>query len=120
YAKGKWIPVQHWTWWRSGPTSNGRVEDLATLKLAQPTTGYIFDFRKSPVRIGMNLAMVGHPLGNKVSLTQGRVIARKVIQSVPLLAVNLLGAEGASGSAFVDDDGLVVGVLQAGLGSKDV
>ena len=32
----------------------------------------------------------------------------------------MLGAEGASGSPFIDDQGRVVGLLQLGLGSKDV
>jgi hypothetical protein len=64
--------------------------------------------------------MIGHPLGNRISLNQGKVLRRVRLGRVPLVAVRMLGAEGASGSSFVDDQGRVVGLLQLGLGSKDV
>lgn len=117
---GRWVKVTRTTYWTTDTRSNGQVEDLATLRLASSTTGHIFDFRTSSPRIGTNLAMVGHPLGNELSLTQGKLLARKRVGQVPIIFVNLLGGEGASGSAFVDNEGKVVGVLQLGLGSADI
>ena len=40
------------------------------------------------------------------------------LNGAPILAVRMLGAEGASGAPFIDDSGRVVGILQLGLGSK--
>ncbi len=64
--------------------------------------------------------MAGYPLGNQLSLNQGKIIWRGKVRGAPLLAVRMLGAEGASGAPFIDDAGRVVGILQVGLGSKDV
>jgi len=118
-ASGKWIRVVSGTFWTTGKDA-GVAEDLETLKLAAPAPGHIFDFRSSPAPRGLNLAMIGYPLGNDVSFTQGRIKAVLRLHSVPLIVVNLLGAEGASGSAFVDNNGEVVGILQIGLGGKDI
>jgi hypothetical protein len=115
----RWIRVQTWHWWYNRRPADGRIVDLAVLKLAQRVDAYLFNIRPTKVPLGTNLAMVGHPLGNGVSVTQGRLIARNRYQGVPLILVNLLGAEGASGSAFLDGEGNVVGVLQAGIGGKD-
>lgn len=116
---GRWIRVKSSSWWRTGAGSKGRVEDLATLRLAEPTYGYIFDFRRSPPRRGTNLAMLGHPLGNRLSMTQGPLFARFWVGKVPVIAVRMLSAEGASGAPIVDDNGDVVGIVQVGLGKRD-
>jgi len=119
-VKGQWVGVASWNWWYSQRPSDGRLVDLAALKLDRRVDAHLFRIRPTPVPLGTNLAMVGHPLGNKLSITQGRLLGRKRISGVPRILVNLLGAEGASGSAFLDDQGNVVGVLQQGLGGKDV
>jgi len=64
--------------------------------------------------------MIGYPLGNRLSLNQGKIILRRKETGAPVIYVRMLGAEGASGAPFIDDVGRVVGVLQVGLGSKDV
>lgn len=109
-----------WVYWRTGRKSSGRTEDVATVKLERPASGYLFAFRTSPPPAGTNLAMIGYPLGNRISLNQGKIIRRGRSAGVPLVAVKMLGAEGASGSPFVDDQGRVVGILQLGLGAEDV
>ena len=83
-----------------------------------PSDGYLFALRPSSPPAGTNLAMVGHPLGNRVSLNQGKIIQKLRVSGVPMIAVQMLGAEGASGSAFVDDAARVVGILQLGYGSQ--
>lgn len=118
-SAGTWIRVEKWNWWHSGGKT-GRVVDLATLKLDAPATGYLFEIRGSRMPNGTNLAMVGFPLGTKLAFTQGKLILSKEKDGVPLLAVRLLGGEGASGAPFVDDQGRVVGILQVGLGSEDI
>lgn len=119
-VKGRWIEVEAWSWWFSSRPSDGRVVDLAVLKLAERVDAHLFQIRSQPVPLGTNVATIGHPLGNQLSVTQGRLILRKRIGGVPIIAVRLLGAEGGSGSPFVDNDGKVVGILQSGLGSEDV
>jgi S1-C subfamily serine protease len=118
-AQGRWISVVSRHRWAPGG-GNGRASDLATLKLSKPVSGvHIFSIATSPARIGTILAMIGHPLGNDVSVTQGRVLSRLRFKRVPYLAVNLLGAGGASGSAIVNTHGNVVAVLQRGSGAED-
>lgn len=112
--------VAAWSYWRGSHRSTGRAEDVATLKLDGTSEGYRFSIRSGSPPPGANLAMVGHPLGNRVSLNQGKIIRKVRVRGVPLIAVQMLGAEGASGSAFVDDAARVVGILQMGLGSEDV
>jgi hypothetical protein len=109
-----------WTAWYGGGTSPPAA-DLATIKLDRAANdAFVFRVRSLPVRVGLNLGMVGYPLGNRLSLNQGKIIDRAKVRGAPLLAVRMLGAEGASGSPFIDDQGRVVGILQIGLGSKDV
>jgi hypothetical protein len=118
-AGGRWIAVASRHRWatRGGV---GKIEDIATLRLARPVVGaHIFTIATSPPRKWTNLAMIGHPLGNAISLTQGLLLSRYTESHVPILVVNLLGAEGASGSALVNDRGNVVGILQRGAGSED-
>ena len=104
----------------SGGGASSSAADVATLKLDHASDGFVFRVRSSRVSLGTNLGMVGYPLGNRLSLNQGRMIWRGKQNRAPLLAVRMLGAEGASGSPFIDDAGQVVGILQIGLGSKDV
>jgi trypsin-like peptidase len=108
-----------WVEWSGGGTS-ASAADLATIKLDRPANGYVFRVRSSRVGVGMNLGMIGYPLGNRLSLNQGRIILRRKEAGAPVMYVRMLGAEGASGAPFIDDAGRVVGVLQVGLGSKDV
>jgi hypothetical protein len=120
-AAGQWIGVQAWNWWRDRGDRGGRTVDLAILKLRRRVPdAHLFTIRATPVRIGTNLAALGHPLGNQLSVTQGRLVARRRVSGVPIMFVKLLGAEGASGSAFVDNAGNAVGLLQLGFGGKDV
>lgn len=116
---GQRFEGKRWVYWASG-RSTGRGEDLATLKLERPAAGFVFRVRPSSPPAGTNLGFVGYPLGNRLSLNQGKIIWRGKRAGVPLLAVRMLGAEGASGAPFIDDAGRVVGILQIGLGSEDV
>lgn len=118
---GRWVDVQKWEWWYDSGDRKGRTVDLAILKLKSRVSGaHLFSIRAIPAKAGSNLAAIGHPLGNEVGVTQGRLLLRKRYSGVPIMFVKLLGAEGASGSAFVDNSGKVVGILQKGLGSEDV
>ena len=101
-------------WFGSGASPS--AADLSTVKLDRATTdAFIFRVRSAPVRVGLNLGMAGYPLGNRISFNQGKIIGRGKVGGAPVLAVRMLGAEGASGAPFVDDRGRVVGVLQVGL-----
>ena len=117
---GRSFDGTRWVSWYGGGASVSAA-DLATIKLDRDATNaFVFRVRSSPLRVGMNLGMIGHPLGNRLSLNQGKIIDRDRYRGAPVIAVRMLGAEGASGSPFIDDRGRVVGVLQIGLGSEDV
>lgn len=119
-VNGESFHSPRWVYWHGGTASTGAA-DLATLKLDHAAVGaHIFRIRSSKPPAGTNLAMAGYPLGNRLSLNQGKIIWRGKVRGAPLLAVRMLGAEGASGAPFIDDAGRVVGILQVGLGSKDV
>lgn len=115
FVGGESIDATRWVFWRSSE----KEADIGVIKLAQPSSGYIFRFRTAPPPAGTNLAMVGHPFGNRVSLNQGKIVRRLKYGRVPLIAVRMLGAKGASGSAFVDDQGRVDGILQIGIGGGE-
>lgn len=119
---GRWVKASKVSWWAGGGDPTGRSTDLATVKLSTPASDsdFIFGFRESSPPLGTNLSMLGYPLANGISLTQGHLFRKTHLGTVPLLLIDLLGAEGASGSPIVDDAGNVVGVLQLGLGGKDV
>ena len=116
---GHQFTSSRFTYWQTGNAPSGNA-DVATYRLNSPSTGHVFSFRSASPSVGTNLAMVGHPLGNGISLNQGPVIERLTNSGIPLLAVRMLGAQGASGSPFVDNAGRVAGILQIGLGSIDV
>jgi hypothetical protein len=101
-----------WTYWYAAGTSTSAA-DLATIKLDRAATdAFVFRVRSSRVPAGANLGMVGYPLGNRLSLNQGKLIAHGRRNGAPLIAVRMLGAKGGSGSPFIDDKGRVVGIFQ--------
>lgn len=107
--------TRKWVFWGGSELA----ADIGVIKLPRVSRGHIFRFRTAPPPFGTNLGMVGHPLGNRVSLNQGKVVRRFKLRGVPIMAVRMLGAVGASGSPFVDDQGRVNGILQIGLGGNE-
>jgi hypothetical protein len=98
-VNGDTFAGQRWTNWSGGQASQAAA-DLATVKLTRAATGaYVFRIRSSNPPLGTNLGMVGYPLGNRLSLNQGKIVWhglwRQVRGGAPLLEVKMLGAEGA-------------------------
>jgi hypothetical protein len=117
---GKWMNADTAVSWSKTNRSDAAAADVSTMRIHGRASGHVFTIRSWSAALGSNLAAIGHPLGNGLSLTQGQVVFKGHHNGVPVLAVRLLGAEGASGSPLVDDNGNVVGILQLGLGSTDV
>jgi hypothetical protein len=117
---GGWMNVNGWTSWFKRGRGDINSADVATIRLHGNASGHVFTIRSWSPGIGANLAEIGHPLGNALSITQGKIVAKVKLGGVPLLAVRLLGAEGASGAPLLDNKGNVVGVLQQGLGGTDI
>lgn len=106
-------------YWHSAPGNEATI-DLATAKLDRPVIGgHVFRFAVSTPRGGTTIAMVGHPLGNPLSLAQGRLLATKTQGGVAYLTVYLASAAGSSGSPLLDPRGNVVGILQRGFVRDD-
>jgi hypothetical protein len=117
---GDTFEVTHYAYWFGGRASLDAV-DIATLKLDHAAEGaHVFRIRSTLPPFGTNVGMVGYPLGNRLSLNQGKIIRRWTLDGAPVMVVKMLGAEGASGAPYIDDSGRVVGILQVGLGSKDI
>ncbi len=108
-----------WTGWHGqGMKTTDRV-DVETIRLKHTAPGHVFEFaRRTPAR-GQTVAMIGHPAGNPLSLSQGRFLGTKVIQGVTMLGVFLQSAHGASGAPLLDKDGRVIGVLQRGVADEN-
>lgn len=61
--------------WHGGGASPSAA-DISTVKLDRPATGFVFRVRSSRMPLGTNLGMIGYPLGNRISLNQGKVFWR--------------------------------------------
>jgi hypothetical protein len=109
----RWVTVTRSLDWRD----RGSRLDVTTLKLAQPLRDVLlFSLRPSQIPTNAYVAALGHPLGEGVSYTNGRVLGRLPRQQI---VMRILGAQGMSGGPIVDSDGRVVGVVN-GLFSKAV
>ena len=101
-------------YWRSSSSNQGSV-DLATMKLSQSALNdYVFSFAPRTPPLGTTIAMIGHPLGNPLSLAQGPLRFVGTLAGVPQIGVVLTTAKGSSGSPLLDPNGDVVGILQKG------
>ncbi len=115
----RWIKASGWAFWHRGGTPGLPAADVATVRLASVARGHVFSLRASSASIGMNLAVLGHPLGNRLSIRQGRVYAKGQGSGVALLAVRLSGANAKNGAPLVDDRGRVAGILETGWAHPD-
>jgi hypothetical protein len=104
--------------WSSRASTATQV-DVATMKLDHPAPGFVFAVSGGSPPIGSVLAMIGHPLGNPLSLSQGQLRGKPIVGGVPELAIWMLSAEGASGSPILNRFGDVVGILQQGITRSD-
>jgi Trypsin-like peptidase domain len=105
-------------YWYSSKGNVGAT-DLATFRLDRDATGHVFDFALRTPKLKTTIAMTGFPLGNPLSLHQGRYLGTRTVNAVPTMAVFMVGAQGASGSPFLDPRGEVVGILQRGFVQED-
>jgi hypothetical protein len=99
--------------------SSVSATDLATFRLDRRSPGYVFDFARRTPKPRTTVAIAGHPLGNPLSLHQGRMIGTGKVSGVPTIAVWMVAAQGASGSPFLDPRGDVIGILQRGVVRED-
>jgi S1-C subfamily serine protease len=108
----KWVDMARFIYWKDG----GRSLDVATLKLAEPLEDvWAFSLRPGQVPIGAYVAALGHPLGEAVSYTNGRVLRR----GGQYLLLRILSAQGYSGGPIVDSYGRVVGIVNIEITGRD-
>lgn len=103
----EWIPVAASTHWFDAKDNL----DVSTLKLSSPTHDtWLFAIRPGQAPIGAYIAVLGYPLNQGESYTNGRLVARRG----HLIGLNVLSAQGYSGGPVVDTYGRVVGLVNLG------
>ena len=89
--------------------------DISTMKLAHAiNNAWVFRLRRSQVPIHADVAVLGYPLGGRISYADGKVIAR----SRGHIALEIRSAPGESGGPVVDAQGRLVGVASLGNPSR--
>lgn len=87
--------------------------DVALLDLTQPIAGgHVFDLATDQIPAGTEVAVIGHPLGDPLTITEGNV-SRSDDQLWPDVQLDVSVSPGNSGGPVLDRDGNVVGVLLA-------
>jgi hypothetical protein len=88
------------------------ANDVAVLEMSGNLGGYIFDFSDTVVSAGELLAVIGHPLGDPLTITAGT--ASRVDATLwPDFQVDASVNPGNSGGPVVRADGDVIGVMVA-------
>ncbi len=97
-------------------TSTASLADLAVVRTVEPLPSYPSLAEADP-EIGATVTVIGYPQGGRLTLTRGRVIGSTTDPlNENLGQVLVTDAEvepGSSGSAVLDSDGQVVGVVYA-------
>jgi Trypsin-like peptidase domain len=119
FVNGERFQAKSWVFWRGGGVSESAA-DIATIKLDHTAEGaHVFRVRTTLQPLGSNVALVGYPLGSRLSLNQGKIVWRGTHKGAPVMEVRMVSAEGASGAPYIDDQGRVVGIHQFGLFPKN-
>jgi Trypsin-like peptidase domain len=101
----RWVGVTSRIDWND----RGSQLDVSTLKLTQSLKDvWVFSLRPSQIPTRAYVAALGHPLGEGVSYSNGRVLGHIPRQQI---VMRILGAQGMSGGPVVDTNGRVVGVI---------
>lgn len=116
---GRVYRVERNNYWYSGDVKSRERVDVSTLKLSRRAPGHVFEFAKMRPARGQTVAMIGHPLGNPLSLSQGKLGQTRTANGVPTMYLWMLSAQGASGSPLLNQAGKVVGILQRGYTRED-
>lgn len=92
------------------------IADIAILKTEDPLDG-LPELRESDPEIGQAVSIVGYPLGNEITTTDGVVLGMTSdplgLHDKQVFATDAVVDHGSSGSAVLDEDGGVVGVVYA-------
>jgi hypothetical protein len=103
----RWVGVTSRIDWND----RGSQLDVSTLKLTQSLKDvWVFGLRPSQIPTRAFVAALGHPLGEGLSYSNGRVLGHIPRQQI---VMRILGAQGMSGGPVVDIYGRVVGVVNS-------
>lgn len=96
-----------------------RVADLALVRLSERLSGHVFQPADELPEVGSDVAVVGYPLGDPLSITTGAISGlERRFEGAPPDAPGMLQTDAAvnpgnSGGPLVDLDGGVVGIVTA-------
>ena len=137
YIVTNWHVIRHWNWvidvtlHNDGGKYRGQMyhakvvyesqeHDLAVLKLENGWSGAALPVGETMATNGQRVAALGHPGGEALTLTQGRVVATGLDQSVSTIGTlpdmtrsTIPCVGGSSGSPVFNGYGQVVGVMES-------
>lgn len=93
-------------------TGVDEFNDLALLEITGMSEGHVFELADSAAAAGDPLAVVGHPLGDPLTLTRGTV-SRVDNELWPMFQLDVSISPGNSGGPVIRADGEVAGLLVA-------
>jgi S1-C subfamily serine protease len=114
-VRGRSYGGERISYWYTAGARDLEIADVATMKLSRPAPGNVFRFARRTPRLKTTIAEIGFPLGNPLSFNQGPLVFAQREEGIPVIGVRIAGAQGSSGSAFLDPRGDVVGIHQRGL-----
>jgi S1-C subfamily serine protease len=97
------------------------AQDLALVRASRPLTGFHFGFAAAPPSIGDQVAAIGFPIGDPITLTHGDVsgLDRHVtVNGLPVPLAGMIETDAAinpgnSGGPLLNQQGTVVGLIDA-------
>ncbi|QSO47563.1 S1 family peptidase [Alicyclobacillus mengziensis] len=137
YIVTNWHVIRNWHWdidvilhhdggqykgqlYHAKVVYESKSHDLAILKLNNGWSGNPLRIASASAVAGQRVAALGHPGGEALTLTQGRVVATGVAQSVSSIGTlpdmtrsTIPCVGGSSGSPVFDGYGQVVGVMES-------
>ena len=109
----------------AGGTTNGVVvgidpsADVALVRLDHPVQGHVFTMADEAPRVGQEVAAIGFPVGDPMTLTRGtvsgldRTIPIEEVQRSGLIETDAAINPGSSGGPLLSADGQVFGLVDA-------
>lgn len=113
-ADGTWHRARSWRSWYRSSRRGVDAAAVATIRLRDTATGHVFGIRSRSAAVGTSVSALERGPGSNVTLLPGRVTGKGRLDGMPTLAFRPGGGGAARGSAVVDGNANLVGIVQTG------